>query len=152
MLFCDNIIPPMPKRLPLAEFKKIYAKVPRFCVDLIIKTDKGIVMSKRDIPPQRGRWHLPGGTVLFGEKIENAINRIAEEETGLKLNVEKIIDKIEYRPSSVHGHVISLGLLCTPKSGRLRGSKQGREIKHFKKIPRKTIKEQVQFIRKNKLL
>lgn len=35
----------MPKRLPLKEFKAIYAKVPRLCVDVVIKTADGILLT-----------------------------------------------------------------------------------------------------------
>ncbi len=141
-----------PKKLPFEEFKAIYAKVPRLCIDLIIKTKDGIVLSKRSIPPAKGKWHFPGGTVLFGEKITDTINRVSQEETGLKLKVQKIIGTIEYKSDSVFGHTISISYLVKPISGKLRGSKQGKEITYFKSIPKNTLKEQKGFLLKNNLL
>ncbi|OGM29603.1 hypothetical protein A2630_01025 [Candidatus Woesebacteria bacterium RIFCSPHIGHO2_01_FULL_44_10] len=138
--------------MPYKIFKEIYSKVPRLCVDLIIKTKQGIIMSKRNISPEKGKWHFPGGTVLFGEKLRQTIKRVADEETGLKLKVLKIIGAVEYQPPSVHGHVISLAFWCEPISGQLRGSQQGKEIKYFKSIPTDTIKEQVVFLEKHKIL
>jgi ADP-ribose pyrophosphatase YjhB (NUDIX family) len=53
------------------------------------------VLSKRNIEPEKGKWHFPGGTILLDEKLSNTINHIAKEETGLKLEVIKILDTIE---------------------------------------------------------
>jgi ADP-ribose pyrophosphatase YjhB (NUDIX family) len=141
-----------PKRLSYEDFRKIYNIVPRLCVDLIIKTKDGIVFSKRDIEPQKGYWHFPGGTVLFGETIQEAITRIGKEETGLKLKTIKIVGIIEFKPSSPHRHTISIAHMVEPISGVLRGSRQGKEIQFFKAIPSKTIKEQKDFLLKSNLL
>lgn len=136
-----------PNKLPFKEFKNIYSKVPRVCVDLVIKTKDGMVFSKRDIEPSRGMWHLPGGTVLFGEKLSDTINRVAQEETGINLKVKKILGTIEYLPPSPHLHTISIVFSTTPISGKLRGSKQGKEIRYFKSIPKNTVKEQEKFLK-----
>ncbi len=143
-----------PKKLPFKEFKYIYKKVPRLCVDLIIKTQKGIVLVKRDIPPDKGKWHFPGGTILLGEKLSEAIKRVAKEETGLGVKIRRIIDVMEFSREGIHGHahVISIAFLVEPKSGKLRGSIQGRKIKFFKSIPENIIVEQEKFLIKNYLL
>ncbi len=142
----------VPKKSPQKEFDYIYGKVPRACVDLVIKTKEGIVLSKRDINPSRGKWHLPGGTILFGEKITDTIDRIGKGETGLKLKVKKILGTIECPPPSVHGYTIGIAYLVEPISGKLRGSKEGKEIKFFKSIPENTVKEQAEFLKTSKLL
>jgi len=77
------------------EFKKIYSKTPRLCVDLIINTPKGIVLSLRSIEPYKGEWHFPGGTVFYKEKIVDAIDRVALEEVGITVRVEKLLGYIE---------------------------------------------------------
>jgi ADP-ribose pyrophosphatase YjhB (NUDIX family) len=141
-----------PQKIPLKQFKSIYNKVPRLCVDLVIKTKKGIILSKRDIKPSRGMWHLPGGTILFGEKIIDTVARVAKEETGLKLKVKKVLGTMEYLPPKPHAHTVSVAYLVKPISGKLRGSNQGREIKFFKSIPKNTIKEQEKFLTNQRLL
>jgi len=67
------------RKLPLKEFKTIYSKVPRLCVDLVIRNKQGTLLTKRDIPPDLGWWHFPGGTVLIGETLENTVQRVAKE-------------------------------------------------------------------------
>ena len=142
----------VPKKLPLKKFLEIYSKVPKLCVDLIIKTKKGIILSKRDINPNKGKWHLPGGTVLFGEKLTDTIRRVAKEETSLNLHVQETLGIMEFLPPSVHAHTISIVYLCKPKSGKLRGSNQGKEIKFHSKIPKNTIAEHKQFLISHNLI
>ena len=63
----------------MKEFNQIYAKIPRLCIDLIIQTKDSVVLSKRDISPAKGKWHLPGGTVYFNEKLTDTIDRVPRE-------------------------------------------------------------------------
>ena len=63
-------------RLTNEEFATIYHKVPRAAVDIIVQTSEGIVLTKRAIPPFVGMWHICGGTILFMEPINHAIDRI----------------------------------------------------------------------------
>jgi len=135
------------KQLPLKEFNRVYGKVPRLCVDLVVKTKNGVILSKRDIKPSKGMWHIPGGTVLFGEKLSEAISRVAEEELGLKLEIIKLLGTTEFLPpTSPHAHAVSIAFLTKPIAGKLRGSSQGREVRYFKQAPLNTIKEQEKFL------
>lgn len=60
-------------------------------VDIIIETvtaDKeGIVLIKRKNPPYG--WAIPGGFVDYGESLEQAAVREAEEETSLKVKLKR---------------------------------------------------------------
>ncbi|MEK7526736.1 MAG: NUDIX domain-containing protein [Patescibacteria group bacterium] len=141
-----------PHKIPHSEFISIYSRVPRLCLEVIIKTKEGIVLSKRLIPPYIGYWHTPGGTLLYGEKIQDAIKRIAKEETGMDVKVVKFLGILEYPIFKSLNHTISLGFLVKPTSGELRGSDQGKDIQYFKKLPTKTVRPQVEFLRKYRLI
>lgn len=141
-----------PKRLPLNEFLSIYSKVVRLCVDLVIKNDKGVVFIKREIPPDLGKWHFPGGTVLRGEKIEETIKRVAKEETGLIIKIEKLLGLTEFIRQDENIHAVSIVYLCTPISGKLRGSFQGHDLRYFQQIPTNTIQEHEEFLLKNNII
>ncbi len=54
-------------------------------VDIIIETEKGIVLIKRKNPPYG--WAIPGGFVDYGESLEEAAIREAKEETGLDVEL-----------------------------------------------------------------
>lgn len=69
------------------EFWNIYKKVPRLTVEIIIKDKRGILLTLRNIEPCKNLWHLPGGTVRFGEKLIDAVKRIANRELGIEVLV-----------------------------------------------------------------
>lgn len=55
-------------------------------VDIIIETKSGgIVLIKRKNPPHG--WAIPGGFVDYGESLESAAKREAEEETSMKVGL-----------------------------------------------------------------
>ena len=138
-------------RLSYKEFMSIYHKVPRATVDIIVQTPKGIVLTKRSIPPFLGMWHICGGTVLFMEPIKHAINRIIQEELGIKVKIIKPLGIIEYFNDEGR-HTICNAFLTKIAKGKLQGSKQGQEFAVFKKLPDNMIPEQKAFLSKNHLL
>jgi len=140
------------KKLPYKEWLKIFSKVPRICVDLIVKSDKGIILTKRDIHPYKGYWHTPGGGIIFGEKIKQTVERVAGEELNIKVKFEKIIGGMEFKVIKNYGHILSFVCLCTPITNNLSGSDQAKEIKYFKVAPKNTIKEQKEFLIEHKFL
>jgi len=137
-----------PKKLSFAEFKSIYSKVPRLTVEVLIKTPKGIALTKRDIEPCKGMWHTPGGTVLKGEKLEETVKRVAESETGLKVKVVKFLGVAEYDFKKYFSQPIGLIFLTKVIGGKMKTDKQASEIDIFRKIPKNTIKDHALFIRK----
>jgi|ERR1700733_10086537 ADP-ribose pyrophosphatase YjhB (NUDIX family) len=86
-----------PGWLPEDEFHAIYRRVPRLCVEVVIATpERGVLLMERDIPPNVGAWHIPGGTVLFGERLVEALKRVARDELALEVSVGQLIGYIEY--------------------------------------------------------
>src|SRR5689334_17288551 len=86
-----------PGWLPKAEYDSIYRRVPRLCVEVVIAAPgRGVVLALRDIPPNQGAWHIPGGTVLFGEPVADAFKRVAHSEVGLDVEPGEPLGYIEY--------------------------------------------------------
>lgn len=82
--------------LSQADFDSIYARVPRLCVELVMVEPGGVVLTKRSIPPGEGMWHLPGGTVRFGETLAEAARRVALDETGVSIELQHQLGVLEY--------------------------------------------------------
>lgn len=140
------------RKIPFKKFKEIYSKVPRLTVNLIVKTSEGIVLTKREIEPYKGMWHIPGGTVLYGEKVADTAKRVAIEELGVKVEIKKLLGYIEYPSMEKEwgfGWTVGMAFLTKVKSGRLRGGEQGEEIGVFEKIPDNTITEERKFLEEN---
>lgn len=135
------------------EFAEIYNKVPRVTIDLIILESNGVVFTKRSIEPWKGFWHLPGGTILMGESLEEAANRVSEDEVGVKVKLLKIYPVIEWLEQNHgfsapgHKHCYSIPVVCKIVSGALRGSEQGEKVGIFNFIPDNLIKEHFNFFK-----
>lgn len=83
--------------LPKDEFDRIFSRVPRLTVEVVIASpDRGVLLSLRDVEPCKGMWHLAGGTVRFGEPLVEAVARVARDELGLAVLVGEMLGYIEY--------------------------------------------------------
>jgi len=67
----------------LGHIGKTLAWGPFVTVDTIIETGGGIVLIRRSNPPFG--WAIPGGFLDYGETLEEAAEREAREETGLRV-------------------------------------------------------------------
>jgi ADP-ribose pyrophosphatase YjhB (NUDIX family) len=135
--------------LPQAEFDAIYSRVPRLTVEVLIRTDEGTVLTKRSIEPCKGQWHIPGGTVYFGEPLEAAVQRIALAEVGVEVKVEKLLGYIEYRQMLADGYrgwPVGITFAAQITGGQIQGSPQGEEVGQFKELPASLIAEQAAFL------
>lgn len=91
----------------------------------LIKNDKGdyLISLRSDpkIPEAHLKWDLPGGTVEFGETLEQTVLREIKEEAGIKVD---LVGMLPYSTSKVwkHNdydiHVILFCYLCKYKSGK----------------------------------
>ncbi len=138
---------PIPKQV----FDNIYGKVPRLTVELIVKTSDGIVLSKRSIEPEVGTWHIPGGTVYFGETLHDAVHRVAKNELGVSVNINRLLGYIEYPTLEAKGYKgwpIGIAFEVTITDGKIQGSYQGEEVKIFNQIPDNVFPDQAKFLTK----
>jgi ADP-ribose pyrophosphatase YjhB (NUDIX family) len=130
------------KKLTEKQYYRIYSMVPRTTIDLIIFYEDGIILSRRDIPPCKGMWHIPGGTILLGERLSEAAVRISREEVGLTIKPLGIIGVKEYSRRTAFGQAIALVFIAEGIGGRLHGNEYARKVAVFTKLPENLIKEQ----------
>jgi len=108
---------------------------PLLMVDVVIKTEGGVVLVKRGREPYKGKWALPGGFVSYGEKVEDAAVREAREETGLKVKLRKLIGVFSDPERDPRGHAVSVCFLADAVGGKLKAGSDAAEARVFKKIP-----------------
>jgi len=139
------------KKLPFKEFVAIYKKVPRVAVELVIRSSDSfgspfkVLLTKRLIPPYKGMWHIPGGSILFKESIPEAIKRIGKEELGLTVEEAGLIGVQEYFRDNGR-HTVSLMYWTSVIGGKPEGSFQGSSPKFFQELPNNMIKSQKKFL------
>lgn len=119
----------------LKKKKKIEYRNPSLTVDIIIKyPDDSIVLIKRKNPPFSEMLALPGGFVEYGERVEEAAIREAEEETGLKVKLEKILGVYSDPKRDPRAHTVSIVYIATPLEGELKASDDAKEVIRTKNI------------------
>ncbi|MEA1925045.1 MAG: NUDIX hydrolase [Candidatus Altiarchaeota archaeon] len=106
-------------------------KIPNLTVDAVIVEDNRMVLVRRRNPPFKGMWALPGGFVDYGEKVEDAVEREAKEETGLVVEHGKLLGVYSKPDRDPRGHTVSVVFACRPVSGKLEASSDAVEAGWF---------------------
>jgi len=135
--------------IPSEEFNAIYGRVPRLTVEVIVRTPEGIILTERSIEPWIGTWHITGGTVFFGERIHDAVHRVAQEELGVEVEIVQQLGFIEYPElvaSGYKGWPVGIAFEAKITSGEPRGSKQGERIGYFTSVPDNIFPHQALFL------
>jgi ADP-ribose pyrophosphatase YjhB (NUDIX family) len=112
---------------------------PRLCVEVVIKTEEGTLLVQNS-----DKWVIPGGAVMHGEVLTDAVKRIARQEGGVEVETVKVMGYIEYaEKDNVRGLGWSVGIAFEAKitGGELKGQ-------IFKNLPGEMIWEQKEFLTK----
>lgn len=92
-------------------YELVKSLVPICCVDLIVHRGDQVLLCCRKNEPDKGRWALPGGRVLKGETLEEAVRRKAMEELGIEVTIERQVGT--YNVILERLHAISVAFLVT---------------------------------------
>ena len=112
------------------------ARRPLVAVDVVlVRRDGSLVLVKRGKEPFKGYWALPGGFVKYGEKVEEAAAREAEEETGLKVRIRGLVGVYSRPDRDPRGHVISIAFLAEEEGGTLRAGSDASDVGCFRELP-----------------
>jgi 8-oxo-dGTP diphosphatase len=85
---------------------------PSLTVDTVILFKNKLVLVKRKNPPYEGKFALPGGFVEIGESTEKAASREAFEETGLSVEILKLIGVYSDPERDPRRHTVSVCYLA----------------------------------------
>ncbi|BBX52871.1 hypothetical protein GCM10009645_12010 [Mycolicibacterium poriferae] len=138
-----------PHPLTRDEFRDIYSKVPRLTVEVVVRSPAGVLLTLRDIEPCRGLWHLPGGTVRFGEKMVDAVRRVAAKEVGIDVVAAHPLGYIEYPSHHENGLDSPVGIAfdVVDYTGVPHADDEAADARWFTELPAQMHREQVDFLR-----
>ncbi|MFC6973711.1 NUDIX domain-containing protein [Halomicroarcula sp. GCM10025709] len=100
----------------------IVRNVPIVSVDLVVQHEGVVALGKRQNDPAKGEWFVPGGTVHKRESLDDAVHRIASEELGVSVRIERRLGVYEhvYDVADVDAddgkHYVPIGYLVTADS------------------------------------
>lgn len=125
--------------LPKKTYKLVQEAVCIVCVDIVVKTPKGVLLGIRAYDPELGKRWLIGGRILFGEKLESAAIRKVLEETGLKVKVEKLIGaySLVYTHVKDKRHNLAVAFLARQVGGKLKKTSEYSKYEFLKKPDQK---------------
>ena len=103
-------------------------ETPKLMVDVIIPSERGVVLIRRGTEPFKGQWALPGGFVEVGETVEEAAYREAAEETGLAVEVARLVGVYSDPERDPRGHNVSVAFLARVLSGDLVAATDASEV------------------------
>ena len=102
---------------------------------VILNERHGVLLQRRS---DNGQWGLPGGSVEIGESVTDAIRREVEEETGLLVEVVKLVGvysdpklQVVRYPDGRVVHFINTCFECRIVSGQLRTCPETLELAYF---------------------
>jgi ADP-ribose pyrophosphatase YjhB (NUDIX family) len=108
----------------------IHFEDPKVAAGVLVEQDGKVLLVRRTIEPQRGRWSLPAGFVDAGEDPRRAAEREALEETGLEVEASTILDLYAGREHP-GGADIVLIFLAEPRGGALRPGDDADAVAYF---------------------
>jgi ADP-ribose pyrophosphatase YjhB (NUDIX family) len=77
------------------------------CGAVIQRADGAVLLVKRGRQPEQGHWGLPGGKVDWMEKLEDTVVREVQEETGLRVAVERLLCVVDHFEPALQQHWVA---------------------------------------------
>ncbi len=110
-----------------ATCKTAFYEDPKLAVAVLVCSDGGLVLQRRKIDPGMGKWTFPSGYVERGERVEDAAEREAFEETGLDVRVTGLLGLYSHAGNPVVLAVYSADAV----GGALAVSEESHEVATF---------------------
>ncbi len=93
------------ERLVCQECGFIFYLNPKVAAGVLIEDAGRVVLVQRGIEPHFGSWTLPAGFAEYGETIEETAIRECREETGLEIELDRLLGVYSVN-SDFYGHLI----------------------------------------------
>ena len=109
-----------------------FPDAPRVAVGAVVLDGDRVLLARRGHPPGQGKWSIPGGLVHLGERIEEALVREIEEESGLRvrlLGLCGVIDRVVREKHTVRYHYVIIDYIAESVGGRLQAGGDAAEVR-----------------------
>jgi 8-oxo-dGTP diphosphatase len=116
-----------PPRLVCTSCAFVFYMDPKVAAGTICVVDGGIVLLRRAIDPEWGKWAFPGGFVDRGESVQDAAVRETLEEVRLRVSVTGILDVYSYTGTDTVLVVYSADVV----GGELATGEEAEDVKAF---------------------
>jgi 8-oxo-dGTP diphosphatase len=116
-----------PERLVCGGCSFIFYLDPKVAACTISRLSGEIVLMRRGIEPQHGKWVFPGGFVDRGETVESAAVRETREEVCLDVEIQDLVGVYSYPESQVVVVVYDARVI----GGELRAGDECLEVRTF---------------------
>lgn len=101
-----------------------YPRRPIPAVGAVVVKGRDVLLVMRGKDPGYGEWSIPGGAILVGETLEQAVVREIREEVGIRVEPVGLVEALDRIIHDKRGmilyHYILLDFLCLYLSGRLK--------------------------------
>jgi ADP-ribose pyrophosphatase YjhB (NUDIX family) len=117
-------LPPELVREPKPPSERRYPSRPLVGVGAVVLSNEGkVLLVKRRHEPLAGQWSLPGGMLELGESLEAGVARELFEETGLHVDVGRVVEVFDRilldDTGRVRYHFVLVDYLCRVRAGTL---------------------------------
>ncbi len=113
-----------------ADERRFVPITPLLTVDALIIFKGKLVLIRRRNPPFVNQFALSGGFVEVGETVEAAVIREAKEETGLDIELIKLLGVYSDPSRDPRGHTVSVCYLAKGR-GKLKAGSDAKDIGLF---------------------
>ena len=118
------------KRKACSACDYVFFRPPSAAAAAVVAVGRELVLVRRGIEPYLGSWGLPAGLQEYGEIPQDAARRETREETGLEVEIERLLE-VHYATDDPRKRVNVVVYLARPVAGTLQAADDATDARFF---------------------